>query len=147
MREYRGKRVDNGDWVKGSYFLDADQQKTYIIQYQVVSHYADAMFRPSVYLTEVIPESVGQYTGSKDKNGVKIYESDLTPLKHSFEHTKHTGKVTFDSKNGYGLFLEDDRGAGWGYVWFPFYKIQKDELEVIGNTTDNPKLLESEESK
>jgi len=91
----------------------------------------------------VIPETVGQFTGLKDKNGTEIYEGDLMPLKHSFEHTKHIGKVTFKSKDGYGIFLDDDR-PGYGYVWFPFSKMDKDEFEVIGNIHQNPELLEQD---
>ena len=82
MREilFRGKRVDNGEWVYGYYYYDALYDE-HIITFNDFSG-GDGRVEP-LHLMQVVavdPETVGQATGMTDKNKIKIYEGDVVMI-------------------------------------------------------------------
>jgi uncharacterized phage protein (TIGR01671 family) len=121
--KFRGKRLDNSGWIYG--------MPTYDFRYIFNGEQLD-----SIDNYEVTPETVGQFTGLKDKNGIDIYEGDIIRYYQPYSETFHTHIVRWDDLFAcFGLFKQDSKWC----VESDWLKIQ--EVEVIGNIHDNPKLL------
>lgn len=120
--KFRGKRTKNGEWVYGSLLLWSDGDAT-ILQNNEGNNNA-------VWKIEVDPNTVGQFTGLKDKNGKEIYKGDI--LTDKFESI---GIVEWQN----GCFVVN---FGDNEV-FPIYECFDDSLQMwlVGNIHDNPELL------
>lgn len=125
MREYlfHGKEVDSGEWSEGSLWIHLG--KTYIMTAANVVGY------------EVDPETVGQYTGLTDKNGVKIFEGDIIQIPDDYDEYGHNAGEIYEIYFCCGGFrLKPKYSEERGY-WLADDRT----VEVIGNIHDNPELL------
>lgn len=132
MREnlFRGKKIESGEWVEG-YLIKQDNPEYHC--YIVVSFKAEQDNRHTDILEcdifEVVPETIGQYTGCCDKNGKKIFEGDI---------------LKFRPGTYYPVVYDMDYGA-FGSCYFSdfdfLHKYDFKKIEVVGNIYDNPELL------
>ena len=122
---FRGKREDNGEWINESETYIKDGDGTWLCD-------------ESNDVVKVLPETVGQYTGLTDKNGVKIFEGDIL-----------------------GGYLDDNYPENqtvmevvWCNCWWGTKGIGCDPdllewedgeiLEIVGNVFDNPEMMKGE---
>ena len=138
-RKFRAKRVDNGEWVYGWYvkYIFRGSEIHYIIdeKFNLEDNYGTPLAHRGV---EVLPATVGQSTGLKDKNGQEIYEQDYVMAPNGA-----IGLVEYqtDALNS-GFVIKLIKGKDFSFDDYMGRKVGFDELEIIGNVTDSPKLLE-----
>ena len=149
MREvlFRGKDKETGEWRFGYYAVDGD--KHYILVWaglRSICHERSGCFTAEYF--EVIPETVGQYTGLPDKNGVKIFESDVVKkwicgegLSNYFVHYVNCGFRLKPIRQDMTA-SEIEEQFGDGFLLQPLGDLSID-YEVIGNIHDDPELLEA----
>ena len=145
--KFRGKRIDNGEWVYGYFFLHHDGI-SFIMETQFIIN-SDGVKIPRFVNVEVDPKTVGQYTGLKDKDGKEIYEGDILKCKctkrreaNNFEledFIRHSAIEWWRSFTKIGYRLRD--GKGKTMMVHPS-SLAKMEAEIIGNIHDNAELLE-----
>lgn len=158
MREikFRGKQTDNGEWVYGKYLQATDhwsnsrgKHKDWIVTGMIQNGGWVALLGRYA----VIPETVGQYTGLKDKNGVEIYEGDVVSAEHDFYETYSRGNIESNNLEVWEEVV--DRidllvdvvyidGAFMCAEWY-LGNFKENEIEVIGNIHDDPELMEVEQ--
>ena len=130
MREilFRGKRVDNGEWVYG-YLLHRIIWGNDVFIIRVEDNGFDSYIEYGVF-----PETVGQYTGITDKNGTKIFEGDLvsTDIARPF--------LIVEFRDGCFMFNCNDGDTDYYDIMLPILDESQTVYkygEVIGNIHDN----------
>lgn len=147
MREilFRGKRIDNGEWVEGYYYKMSETTYCFKEDYErkpVPEHHyilqermTDWGLPNQMVQIEIDPETLCEFTGKTDKNGKRIWESDVVWLvydgkEHIYQIVWDNSESDFKATNG-----EENYESNFEYL------LCCDEIEVIGNIFDNPELL------
>lgn len=117
MREilFRGIREDNGKWLISDSVLHIDNSRV-------------ALWAKQGGWREVLPDTVGQYSGNRDKNSKQIFEGDIIVL---YGHAQEAAPVIYEDLC---FGIDSDLCA--------LCAAEEKEIEVIGNIYDNPDLLE-----
>lgn len=143
MREikFRGKSINNGKWIHGS-----------LVGTDVIAGGYAKTWDDDLELDEwekVDPETVGQFTGLRDANGVEIYEGDIVQNRR----TSSAGQAAYK-------VIWHEYGGEWGFKPFPlagnkpftnrvlledWEMIDDAEVVILGNIYDNPELLEDQQ--
>ena len=139
MREilFRGKRLEIGDFVEGSLIVYPDGD-CYIARPSGDPNVLDKFI--------VDPDTIGQYTGLKDKDGRRIFEGDILGIKFfpqyveriSWEGPPDAIATVFWDLNAFSLQAKN----GIDFRYADFCDINYDHTKIIGNIHENPELLE-----
>lgn len=124
---FRGKRIDNGDWVYGDYASSGCG----IVCMEYLNEHGDAgeVFHP------VDLKAIGQFTGLTAK-GKKIFEGDI--VKGLFLFGMEIKAVVAFQDGAFGL--QWNRGSVKEFS--AFTSICNVKYEIVGNIHDNPELME-----
>ena len=134
MREikFRGKRIDNGEWVYGGYSF-CEKDNTHWITVMGLDHISHIGWHQ-----EVVPETVGQFTGLLDGNGKEIYEGDILKNVLNIMVDHEPFEIVFDNDMGCWCWADAEGNID------PFYSSIAKNSVVIGNIHDNPELIPKE---
>ena len=135
--EFKAKRVEGGVWVYGHY-CELAGRKYIIPDYSQFRDIHDADLENS--FTEIIPETVCQWTTLTDKNDGRLYKGDI------FKYRKHDGYFLDDFvgvvkyKNGsFGFTVIGETSTGYFVPFSKFDELQEDflnHIEIIGSIHD-----------
>ncbi|NCC70620.1 hypothetical protein EOM09_03485 [bacterium] len=116
--KFRGKRIDNNKWIYGN------------LSIRKFNNEIEIFIRPFDRLKsyQVIPNTIGQYTGLKDKNEKEIYDGDIVKT----ETVEGIGRIIY--RDDFASFVVDFESGCWDSM--------EVIMEIIGNIYENPELLE-----
>ena len=144
MREilFRGKRRDNGEWVHGTYLHQTLFYGEPTDDHWIIEHGEFDIDFYDAY--RVTPETVGQYTGLRDRNGKKIFEGDIVTTKYKLGRGGYYTFEVYYNENLCQFALTINSGSytkNKQYDWLQLTALKANKIEVIDNIHDNPELM------
>ena len=133
---FRGKRIDNGEWVIGNCIDDGVTGQVFIHTVGNSVNESDKVGEEGCLqfvAFEVAPATICQCTGLKDKNGKLIWENDVVSY---CDCTKEDYVIAWEQNKACFEYQE------YSCSMMNFDELSGCEVEVIGNIFDNPELLE-----
>lgn len=125
--KFRGKRIDNSEWVVGDLFNATKIVVTTTSNKGIYTENGSHTFKYE-YI-EITPETVGQFTGLFDRDGKEIFEGDIIMVRK------------YNNSKGVVVFLDGTFMIEYKYIKREFSEYALVAFEVIGNIYDNPDLL------
>lgn len=126
--KFRGKRCDTGEWVVGNLT---------VIYGEGFEQSIITSFKAWGEFDNVIPESVGQWTGKFDINGIEIYKGDIVNSGHLKADEWIPSVAVIEWDEDFAMFRQVLKGVNEGLE-----QLMDVPCEVIGNIIDSPELIE-----
>lgn len=133
--KFRGKRLDNGEWVYG----DLEYQPCNRIA-RIHTYNPDGSYNGQHI---VDPDTVGQFTGLHDRTGKEVYEGDVVfwiAIDMRGRGKGEQGAIIWDNSTMAWVILRD-KPTSDGRPCIISRPFDKKHLEVVGNIHDNPELM------
>ncbi|MDO5035937.1 MAG: YopX family protein [Porphyromonas sp.] len=126
--KFRAKTVMDGEWCYG-YLVYSDETLPKIVRID----------RGICRIDDVDDNTIGQYTGLKDKQGNEIYEGDIL---RPFDFT-HIDKLVVWNSEEARFSVENINWSDYGYMQLSQSYINEFDFWVVGNMHDNPELIKN----
>lgn len=132
MREilFSAKSREDGEWAYGGYFTAKDYLSGETLHFIATKECESFPRGEFVDAIEIDPETLGQYAGMDDKNGVKIFEGDIVKVWNVLGEYVETSSVRWDDLYN-GFHTKKNTLFGKNVMSY----------EVVGNIHDNPEML------
>ena len=138
---FRGKRIDNGEWVYGFYAMHRSPGRdSRDGQRQPIPAHDECLIitYPTWQTHEVHPATIGQFTNLTDRHGTKIFEGDVYTFTNDDGTKTKPVQIGFNLGKFAGIIRFGENGTDTLTIDYLHYS---ERIEILGNIHDNPELV------